>query len=148
MAGPDVKRLPLWLRYAGVAAVLLVALLVGSNVLSPTPQSNAQRATALENTLNCPSCQDLSVAQSSSPSSLAVRVQVERGIAKGMSNEEIVAQLEGQYGNAVLLTPPSGGLSALLWLIPVLLVVGAGGIIVAVFASRRRSRRSLSDPTP
>ena len=148
MAGPDVKRLPLWLRYAGVAAVLLVALLVGSNVLSPTPQSNAQRATALENTLKCPSCQDLSVAQSSSPSSLAVRVQVERGIAKGMSNEEIVAQLEGQYGNAVLLTPPSGGLSALLWLIPVLLVVGAGGIIVAVFASRRRSRRSLSDPTP
>jgi cytochrome c-type biogenesis protein CcmH len=143
-----VKRLPLWLRYAGVAAVLLVALLVGSNVLSPTPQSNAQRATALENTLKCPSCQDLSVAQSSSPSSLAVRVQVERGIAKGMSNEEIVAQLEGQYGNAVLLTPPSGGLSALLWLIPVLLVVGAGGIIVAVFASRRRSRRSLSDPTP
>lgn len=142
------KRLPLWLRYAGVAAVLLVALLVGSNVLSPTPQSNAQRATALENTLKCPSCQDLSVAQSSSPSSLAVRVQVERGIAKGMSNEEIVAQLEGQYGNAVLLTPPSGGLSALLWLIPVLLVVGAGGIIVAVFASRRRSRRSLSDPTP
>ena len=148
MAGPDVKRLPLWLRYAGVAAVLLVALLVGSNVLSPTPQSNAQRATALENTLKCPSCQDLSVAQSSSPSSLAVRVQVERGIAKGMSNEEIVAQLEGQYGNAVLLTPPSGGLSALLWLIPVLLVVGAGGIIVAVFASRRRSRRSISDPTP
>ncbi len=148
MAGPDVKRLPLWLRYAGVAAVLLVALLMGSNVLSPTPQSNAQRATALENTLKCPSCQDLSVAQSSSPSSLAVRVQVERGIAKGMSNEEIVAQLEGQYGNAVLLTPPSGGLSALLWLIPVLLVVGAGGIIVAVFASRRRSRRSLSDPTP
>ena len=148
MAGPDVKRLPLWLRYAGVAAVLLVALLVGSNVLSPTPQSNAQRATALENTLKCPRCQDLSVAQSSSPSSLAVRVQVERGIAKGMSNEEIVAQLEGQYGNAVLLTPPSGGLSALLWLIPVLLVVGAGGIIVAVFASRRRSRRSISDPTP
>ena len=142
------RRIPLWARFTAVGVVLGLALLIGSNALSPQPQSDAQRAAALEATLKCPACQDLSVVQSSSPSSLAVRHEVQRDVAMGMSNEEIIAKLTGQYGNAVLLTPPAGGLSILLWLVPLALVLAATITIVLVLVSRKRAERGArTDPS-
>jgi cytochrome c-type biogenesis protein CcmH len=135
-----VVKLPLWLRYLLVALVLLGALVVGSKVFDSTPPTSAQRVAALETTLKCPSCQDLSVAQSSSPSSLAVRRQVTADVAKGMSDDEIVSQLRAQYGNAVLLTPPPGGLSLILWLVPLALALSAASTIVVVMRRRAVSR--------
>ena len=64
---------------------LVVALVIGSGVLrsaSPTP---AQRAYAIESVLRCPSCEDLSVAQSSASTAVTVRATVARQIAAGKS---------------------------------------------------------------
>lgn len=135
-------RVPLWVRYLIFGIVFCGALIVGSNALSSHAPTAQQRISSLEATLKCPSCEDLSVAQSSSPSSLAVRAQITRGIDQGLSNEEIVTKLQAQYGTAVLLTPPAGGLSVVLWLVPLLLVVGMGGAGVAVMATRRSKRSS------
>lgn len=133
-------RIPLWLRYLALGVVLVVALVVGSNAFSSAPPTPQQRIASLEATLKCPSCQDLSVAQSASPSSLAVRAEIVRGVNEGLSNEEIEAKLQAQYGTAVLLTPPAGGLSVVLWLVPLLLVVGIAGIAIVVMATRRARR--------
>jgi cytochrome c-type biogenesis protein CcmH len=117
--------------------LLLVALVVGSGVLSSSPQTNAERAAGLDARLKCPSCQGLSVSQSSSASALAVRRQVRQEIDAGRSDDEVVASLEAQYGNAVLLTPPPGGLTDLLWLLPV--AMGVGMVVAIVVVARRRT---------
>jgi cytochrome c-type biogenesis protein CcmH len=138
------SRIPLWLRYLALGVILAVALVIGSNVFSPAPPTPQQRVASLEATLKCPSCQDLSVAQSASPSSLAVRAEIVRSVHQGLSNEEITAKLQARYGTTVLLTPPAGGLSVVLWLVPLLLVVGIAGIPLAVMATRRARRSQPS----
>ena len=117
--------------------LLALLLVVGSGLLSSTPQTKAERASALDARLKCPSCQGLSVSESSSASALAVRRQVREEIDAGRSDDEIVASLEAQYGAAVLLTPPPGGLTDLLWLLP--LAMGAGIVVSVVVVARRRS---------
>ena len=131
-------KIPTWLRWALLALLLCGSLLVGSKVFDSTPPTLAQRATALESRLKCPSCQDLSVAQSTSASSLAVRAYVVEHLNQGWSDDQIVAALESRYGNAILLTPPGGGLSILLWLVPLLLAVVIVGVIVAFIVRQRR----------
>ena len=129
----------LWLRWASLALVVIVALVIGSGLFDATAPTLAQRAANLDASLKCPSCQDLSVAESTSPSSLAVRKEVTTRLAAGQSDAEIVAALKAQYGQAVLLTP-SGGLSTILWIVPALL---AAGIVIAVVVVARRRGTSL-----
>ena len=69
-------------------------------------------------------------ASSASASSLAVRRQVPAEIDAGRSDDEIVASLEAATATPCCLTPPPGGLTDLLWLLP-----------VALGARRRRGRR-------
>ena len=81
---------------AGV--VLVGALVIGSGVLrskSPTP---AQRAYAIESVLRCPSCEDLSVAQSSAATAVTVRATVAQQIAAGRSDQQIEAYLKAPGG--------------------------------------------------
>lgn len=134
-------RAPIWLRWSVLGVVLCGALLVGSRVFDHTPLSVTQRASALEATLKCPSCQDLSVAQSTSASSLAVRTFVFDHLNQGWSDGQIVSALEQRYGTAIMLVPPASGLGILLWLVPLALLMGLLGITIA-FALRYRRRNS------
>jgi len=131
------EAFPHGLRWAIVGVVVVVALVIGSGVLTPKPTTAQARAASLETRLKCPGCMGLSVAESASASSLAVRRQVVVGIAAGKSDAEITAQLEARYGNTVLLTPPSGGLTDALWLVPVAL--GIGIVATMVVLARRRN---------
>ena len=133
----------LWLRFAVVGVILVAVFVVGSGALSSSPQTPSERAASLDARLKCPGCQGLSVADSASASSLAVRRQVRTEIAAGRSDAEIVASLQARYGNAVLLTPPGGGLTDLLWLLP--LALGLGIVVAVIVAVRRRSLTGGSD---
>lgn len=129
------RRSPAAIRWGAMLLVLLGALMLGSGLLDRQAPTTAERIAALEASIKCPSCQDLSVAQSTAPSSLAVRREIAAGVRAGRSDDEIVASLRSRYGSAVDLTP-SGGISVLLWLIPALLAVGV--VIVVLLALRRR----------
>ena len=122
-------------RWVLLGIVLVVALVVGSGVLDRHAPTQAERISALESSLKCPSCQDLSVAQSTSPSSLAVRAEVVAGEHQGKTDAQIVAGLRARYGTAVDLTP-SGGLSAILWILPALFALAV--VLAVVLAVRRR----------
>ena len=129
-------RMPRWARWAIVGIVVVVSLVVGSGVLEAKPQTPAERAAALEARLKSPGV-NLTVAESTSAPSLAVRQQVVEGIAAGKSDAEITALLEARYGNDVLETPPPGGFTDVLWLIPVAL--GIGIVVAMVSIARRRN---------
>ncbi len=118
----------------GVAVVVLAAVTL---VLSPRTPSRAARVAHLETLVRCPSCEDLSVAQSSAPTALAVRRAIARDVARGQSDASILTSLETAYGPSILLSPPTRGLGALLWAGPLALVLAALG----AFAWRWRRRR-------
>jgi len=146
-------RVPVWARMALPAAVLFVALLVGSGVLHGSSQTNAQRADAIEAVVRCPSCTDVSVAQSEESTALAVRHEIVRQVDAGRSTAQIEATLVSQYGQTILLEPPDTAGFSLIWLIPIILgaaaLVGVGLLFwrrTSTFAALRRQQVSEGAP--
>ncbi len=123
-----VKSFRLWV----LAAVVVVSV---AFLVSPRTPSRAARVAHLESLVKCPSCQDLSVAQSTSASSLAVRADIARLVASGESDAQILASLESSYGPGILLSPSTSGWGVVLWLAPLGVVVFLASTIVVV---RRR----------
>jgi cytochrome c-type biogenesis protein CcmH len=117
-------------------AVALVAVVVIAVVAAPVVSSSAQRVTHLESLVKCPSCDDLSVAQSTSSSALAVRHEIVTMVARGDSDTQILTTIEDSYGPAILLSPSTSGIGILLWLLPA--AVFAGLIVTGVVLRRRR----------
>jgi len=123
-------------RVAFPLLVLVVALLVGSGVFSGKPQTAAEHAAAIEAVVKCPSCPDLSVAESNESTALAVRHEIVRLVGQGRSTGQIEQTLVAQYGRTILLVPPASDGFALIWIVPIVLGLGAV-IIVGVFFVRR-----------
>ncbi len=109
-----------------LAALIAVAALVV--LAAPATSSRAARVAHLESLVRCPSCEDLSVAQSNATSSIAVRREIERRVSAGASDSQILTSLESTYGATILLSPSTGGIGTLLWVVP----AGAGALLLLV----------------
>jgi len=130
-------------RVAGpvlLGIVLGAALLVGSGAFDAPAPAAQTRISALERLVRCPSCTDLSVAQSNAPSSIAVRDEIVAAVRSGRSDAAIIAAIEARYGASILLVPPAGGPDAVLWAGPVALAVAVAACGAVVVARRRRAR--------
>ena len=138
-------RVPLWARVILPLLVLGVALLIGSGVFDSSPETVAQRAAVIESNVRCPACTDLSVAQSNSTTAIAVRHQIESMLAAGSSTADINQTLVSEYGQTILLTPPDSGGIPLIWIIPLVLGVGAVGAVGVLFWRRSREFDALRE---
>lgn len=114
----------------------LLCLVVVSVVVTPTGNTRAARIAHLEALVRCPSCDNLSVAQSTQSSSLAVRAQITSLVTAGESDAQILTTIEQAYGPSVLLSPSTTGIGVVLWAGPVLV------ILVAVLIGARLRRRT------
>ena len=141
-------RASLWAKVALPLVVLGVALLIGSGLFDGTPATGAQRAAAIEANVRCPSCTDLSVAQSNATTAIAVRHQIEQLVAQGRSTAAIEQVLVSEYGPTVLLVPPDAGGLPLIWIIPVVLGAAALVGVGAVFWRRSRAFAALKVQVP
>ena len=103
-----------------VALVAVAALVV---LAQGTSNSRAARVAHLESLVKCPSCEDLSVAQSNATAAVAVRHEIAAKVRAGASDTQILTSLESTYGRAILLSPSTSGLGALLWIGPVLVAI-------------------------
>lgn len=144
MAEPSAHR-PLGLRIALPLVVLAVALVIGSGVLSAKPQTAAQRAGAIESVVRCPSCIDVSVAQSEASTAITVRHEIERLVADGRSTAQIKARLVSQYGQTILLEPPDAAGFPVIFVVPIVLGAGALGLIGVLFWRRSRQFSATRD---
>lgn len=129
-------------------AVLAVALAIGSGVGAGGRQSDSQRAASIDSAVRCPSCADLSVAQSSASAAVAVREEVARLVREGRSNRQIEDTLVDQYGSTILLRPPTTGLISLVWFLPALGAAVAVAVISAFFWRRSRDMARLRRDDP
>jgi len=130
--------------------VLAVALVVGSGAFDSGTPTTAQRAAAIEATVRCPSCTDLSVAESNATTAIAVRHQIESMVAAGRSSAEIDQVLVAEYGQTILLVPPDAGGVPLIWVVPLVLGAAALAGVGVVFWRRSRAFEALkaSEPVP
>ena len=123
---------PAWLLLAALVATLLA---VGSVHGHPRPQ--AERISYLESVIRCPSCVDLTIAQSDSQPARYLRQEVVIWVGAGRSDSWIEQQVTARYGGSALLVPAGSGIGELAWALPIAAVVLAGGAL-AWFLIRRR----------
>jgi len=121
---------------AACALVVAVALVVGASHGSGA-RTPAQRAAAIDAVVRCPSCEGLSVADSSSSTAVAIRAAVLSRARAGQSDGAIEQYLVSRYGESILLRPPTSGVAGLVWVLPVLAIVAALGALVVVLWRRR-----------
>jgi cytochrome c-type biogenesis protein CcmH len=127
------------LAWAVLGVVLIVALLIGSGVFSSKPLTRAQRVEVIASGIKCPSCEDLSVADSNAQTAITVRTAIAAQVAAGRTDQQIDDYLVARYGSAIVLTPPTSGWSLLVWVLPLVGgVVALGGLTLFVVRRRRR----------
>jgi len=138
--------LPVWVQVLLPLAVLAVALIIGTGVLDAAPQTAAQRAAAIEAAVRCPSCTDVSVAQSNATTAIAVRHQIESMVQAGRPTASIQQALVSEYGQTILLVPPDTGGISLIYVVP--MVAGAAALATVGVLFWRRSRQFEALRTP
>lgn len=125
------------------ALALTIAVLLGQGYapprqgLDPLEAEKEARVQRLGKQLRCAVCQGVAI--SDSPASMA-RAQLDKVrelVAEGKSDQEIFDFFVARYGEWVLLKPTAGGLNAVLWLAPVVLLLL--GIVLVVMFSRSGS---------
>jgi cytochrome c-type biogenesis protein CcmH len=125
------------LVWTALLLVLAATLAVSVSRTSAT-QTPAQRAAALESDLKCPSCDAISVLDSSASTAAAVRQVVLARVRQGQSDQQIEHYLVGVYGPSILLRPPGRGLTAVVWVVPLLAAAAGVGGLGVLFWRRRR----------
>jgi cytochrome c-type biogenesis protein CcmH len=126
--------------WIALAVVVIGALFVATRGDgAPTTLNDRVRSIASE--LRCVDCQSQSVATSSTSSARAFKADIRRRVEAGQSDGEIKRAFVDRYGEFILLKPTGSGLGWIVWGLPVLaLVVGAGGLVLALRRWRREPR--------
>jgi cytochrome c-type biogenesis protein CcmH len=87
------------------------------------------RARALSKQLRCLVCQNQSIDDSNAPLARDLRRLVRERIAKGDTDAQVIAFLVARYGDFVLLKPPVGPGTWLLWFGPGLFLLGGAAFL-------------------
>jgi cytochrome c-type biogenesis protein CcmH len=99
----------------------------GSDPLEPALEARVQK---LGKELRCAVCQGLSIADSPSSMARAQLDMVRELVSQGKTDEQVVAYFVERYGEWVLLEPKREGFNWLVWLGPVVLVLGGLFVIL------------------
>ena len=136
-----------WLWWLALVAALPLASASAQDALPPAPYAYTQledpaleaKATALMHTLRCLKCQSQSIADSDAPMAGDMRHQVRSRILAGEEPESVRAWLIERYGDYVSYSPEVSQTTWPLFVIPVLLLLGALAVLL------RRLGRQRSD---
>lgn len=115
--------------------------------ISPADSALEARTTRVASTLRCPVCQGESIQDSPSELAREMRSLVRDQLRAGRTPEEIRAYFVERYGEWILLEPAMKGLNVLLYVFPVLLVLG-GLALVAVLVRKWSAPKSAAGAGP
>jgi cytochrome c-type biogenesis protein CcmH len=122
------RYLKLWL--VGLFLAVIIQPLHGAST-----SEIEDRTREISTELRCVVCQNLSVADSPSEMAQQMRAIVREQVQAGKTAEQIKEFFVSKYGDWVLLRPKTTGVSALLWILPYVVLIC--GIIAALWFIRR-----------
>ena len=130
----------------------LIFLLFGVNAIAEMVdtfefhnQADRTRAVELAKSLRCPQCQNQNLVESNSPIAYDLRIEVYNMVNEGKTNQQIIDSMTSRFGNFVNYKPPFQWNTALLWLLPIGLLLAAFGLIW--YSSRGSSPLELEKQT-
>jgi cytochrome c-type biogenesis protein CcmH len=116
-----------------LAAALVVAAPAVASERHPT-------LTDLENQLMCPVCAGETLAQSNSLPAQRIKAHIQRRIDQGWTRSRIINEEVDIWGTRILAAPPRHGFDLLAWVLPLVGILGASGVM-ALLAWRWSRRR-------
>lgn len=120
-------------------------VLLGEPAGRPLGGDELREATeAVTGLMRCPVCQGLSVADSHTPSAIAMKAKAEALLAAGYSSAQVLTYFESSYGEFIRLAPRPKGFNLVVWILPgVALLIGLG--LVWMRLRRRPSERPATE---
>ena len=117
-----------------ITALLLAFALQGAPAVT-TDSILEARTREVASGLRCPVCQGLSI--QASPSELAVQMKevVRQQLKEGKSPDEVRAYFVSKYGEWVLLEPKASGMNLLVYVAPMVMVLG-GAVLIWVLVRK------------
>ena len=131
---------------AALALVSAPAAFAQSYSNTSASQSTDDQALAIANELQCPVCENVTVAYSNATLAGQMRQVIRDKLAQGQSHDQIVQYFVDRYGEAILTQPPKHGLNLLVWLLPVAGLLAGLGVLVTVLRSRRPLPSEMAQP--
>ena len=127
-----------------VMLVATVALLVVGAVRESGPLTQQDRIDAISQRLACPTCSGESIYVSRASAAEALRAEIARQVAAGQrTDDEIIAYVEARFGGQVLLVPRATGLDAVVWALPVAVLVASLAALTAAFMRWRKREDAM-----
>lgn len=96
-----------------------------------TPQENLDsRARHIADQLRCPVCRGVPISES--PSTLAIDMMsvIRQKLETGQTEKEILGFFENRYGEWILLKPKPEGLNLMIWILPLIALIGGGTVLL------------------
>lgn len=128
--------------------ILAILLLLTTEVPRGVPlQGDAlvQQTQEIASQLRCPVCQGLSIADSPSEMAVNMKAEVRDMLARGYTREQIESHFVRSYGEFVLLAPKFEGVNALVWILPVLVLLAGAFMVRAKLRGLAAAPRSQND---
>src|SRR5439155_23790671 len=121
---PGEERVRRWPAAALAAALLATGVtLAVVAARGPAPSASMDdRVRAVAETLRCPVCVDLSVADSPSDTAREMRATIRELLAERWSPDRIRDFFVARFGRTILLTPQGTGIDLMAWIAPGLLI--------------------------
>ncbi len=130
-----------------VAAIFLASLASGALAIDPSERLDdpvlEARARALSAELRCLVCQNQSIDDSDALLARDLRTLVRERLSAGESDAEIIDFVVARYGEFVLLRPPFNARTLLLWLAPLLILLGVADYLYQKWQHTQAERDRL-----
>jgi cytochrome c-type biogenesis protein CcmH len=104
-----------------------------------------RRTAEVGSLVRCPVCQGMSVADSPSEMAVNMKRQIRELLARGYTEEQILEYFERSYGQFVLLRPKFEGVTAAVWLIPIVALLA--GVAITFVILKRLGRQRVAEPS-
>src|SRR5438034_7032242 len=125
-----------------VAVVAVAALALAGPAFACKQQTSLPR---LENEIMCPVCAGETLAQSDSAAAAQLRRVIQRRVKACESEGQIKRQLVAEYGTRILAAPPRHGFDLLAWVLPLVGIFAAAGVLALL---AWRWTRTREEPVP
>lgn len=88
-----------------------------------------EQARQIADQLRCPVCRGIPISESPAELAQDMMKVIREKLQNGESEEQILKYFEDRYGEWILLSPKPKGLNLIVWVLPVLLLIGGGGFL-------------------